>query len=232
MEFDLMCLFQEKIDEVGKGFNHFPKEWELPFNYEEEFPNFAGHALEETDLKKISSEYEIDKTNHTGFVRIYSKIDNNFKKFYSYLEKGYLKYSQSEFSSSNINVKKTSFYDGPFEVMRNYFSLLGRGELSKSLLGIVKRIGKFELNENFYTKVIQHNSKLLDVTFFVKDVPKINFSINENDKKSKQFFYLVRDSPLVFYDKEGIRDFFGEMIIKNSEKEKIKIETFLKQNGI
>jgi len=232
VDFDLMCEFQERMKEVKKGFNHFPKEWEFPFSKNETFPDFAGHASDETSSKKIISEYKIDKKNYTGFVRNYSKIDNNFVKFYTYLENGSLRYSQSELTSGKMNVKKTSFYDSPFEIVRTYIGSFGMGDVSKPVLGVVKRTGVFDLNGNFSTKVFQHSLDSFEIYFSVDGINELGFLINNKDKRNEKYLLLIRKYPFVFYDKEGIKDSFGDIFIRNGKKGKIKIETFLKQNGI
>jgi len=227
-----MCEFNRKMEESRKGFGYFPKEWKSPFYVKEEFIDFARHSLDGVGLEKINSEYGIDKDSYTGFIRNYSKIDNNFDKFYSYFKEGVLRYSQSELNSGKIKVIKTSFLSEPFEIMRTYFGSPGLGNLSKPVLGVVKRIGTFNLSEDFSIKIFQHGLDSFDIYFLKVGSFKLGFSINEGDIRDRKYLSLIKNFPLIFYDSEGIKEYFGDILIKERGGKKIKIEDFLIENGI
>jgi len=87
------------------------------------------------------------------------------------------------------------------------------------LLSSVKRFGDFKANENLSTKIIQHSSELFDLTFLERGIPTVGFSLNGKDKRDKKYISMIKDYPLIFYDLEGIVDYFGDIIIKKCHEE-------------
>lgn len=211
-----MIEFYHCLQEPKKSFSHFPVEWEAPLQYHQIFPDFAGHSLDGLDEKEIPYKFQVN-SGYTGFVRIHSKVEGEYDNFFSYLKEGNLKYSQSEIHSGNLNLKKTIFYDEPFSIERIYLSSIGFGHSSKPILSCVKRVGDFKVTDELSIKIFQHSSNLFDLDFSNHGKTYFEFSLNEKNDPSKKYITLIKESPLIFYDLDGIKNCFGDLVIKNDE---------------
>ncbi len=219
MEFDLMYEFERRIQEVKKGFNNFPKEWEYEIKNPSKFINFAKESLEGTLQRKIPFDSYLTPNFFTGFLKSSPEDCKKYKilESYFYLENGNLKYLQQKFKTRNFIFQQCSFIEPPYSILRTY------GGIKENNLELFKvmRIGSFFPKKTLSLIIYQDSKNEFEINFLKNRKKKFNIFLNSDRYDfHKSLVSAIHASPLIFSDIDILKTYFGKHNFEMKDKEK------------